>query len=56
MTVTTERKREITAKFGANERDTGNTKVQVALLTERINELPTICGARARITIPDAAC
>lgn len=39
MTVTTERKREITAKFGANERDTGNTKVQVALLTERINEL-----------------
>jgi small subunit ribosomal protein S15 len=39
MTMTTERKREITAKFGANERDTGNTKVQVALLTERINHL-----------------
>jgi small subunit ribosomal protein S15 len=39
MTLTTERKREITAKFGTNERDTGSTKVQVALLTERINHL-----------------
>jgi small subunit ribosomal protein S15 len=39
MTMTTERKRELAAKFGANERDTGSTKVQVALLTERINHL-----------------
>jgi small subunit ribosomal protein S15 len=39
MTLTTERKREIAVKFGANERDTGSTKVQVALLTERINHL-----------------
>jgi small subunit ribosomal protein S15 len=39
MTITTERKREIAAKFGAGEHDTGNTKVQVALLTERINHL-----------------
>ncbi|MGH2832168.1 MAG: 30S ribosomal protein S15 [Solirubrobacteraceae bacterium] len=39
MTLTIEQKREITAKFGANERDTGNTKVQIALLTERINHL-----------------
>jgi small subunit ribosomal protein S15 len=39
MTMTAERKRELTAKFGANEHDTGNTKVQVALLTERINHL-----------------
>jgi small subunit ribosomal protein S15 len=38
-TITAERKREITAQFGANERDTGNTRVQVALLTERINHL-----------------
>lgn len=37
--ITAERKREITARFGANERDTGNTRVQVALLTERINHL-----------------
>jgi len=39
MTLTSERKREITAKFGSSERDTGNTKVQIALLTERINHL-----------------
>jgi small subunit ribosomal protein S15 len=39
MTLTTERKQEIAAKFGANEKDTGNTRVQVALLTERINHL-----------------
>jgi small subunit ribosomal protein S15 len=37
--MTTERKREITAKFGSSEHDTGNTKVQIALLTERINHL-----------------
>jgi small subunit ribosomal protein S15 len=39
MTVTSERKREIAAQFGVSERDTGHTKVQVALLTERINDL-----------------
>jgi len=39
MTLTQERKAEITAQFGANPQDTGNTRVQVALLTERINEL-----------------
>ena len=37
--ITTERKREIAAKFGASENDTGSTEVQVALLTDRINEL-----------------
>lgn len=39
MTITSERKREIAAKFGSSDKDTGNTKVQVALLTERINHL-----------------
>jgi small subunit ribosomal protein S15 len=39
MTITTERKQEIAAKFGSGTEDTGNTKVQVALLTERINHL-----------------
>jgi small subunit ribosomal protein S15 len=39
MQLTTERKREITTEFGGSERDTGNAKVQVALLTERINHL-----------------
>jgi small subunit ribosomal protein S15 len=39
MTMTSERKREIASKFGSSETDTGSTKVQVALLTERINHL-----------------
>ena len=37
--LTSERKREIAARYGAGERDTGATKVQIALLTERINHL-----------------
>jgi len=37
--ITTERKREIAVKFGSSEQDMGSTKVQVALLTERINHL-----------------
>jgi small subunit ribosomal protein S15 len=39
MTLTQERKAELAKQFGKDERDTGNTRVQVALLTERINEL-----------------
>jgi small subunit ribosomal protein S15 len=38
-TLTPERTREIVSQFGANETDTGNTRVQVALLTQRINDL-----------------
>ena len=32
-------KRDIVEKFGSSKSDTGNTKVQVALLTEKINYL-----------------
>jgi small subunit ribosomal protein S15 len=39
MTITAERKRELAARFGSSQADTGSTKVQVALLTERINHL-----------------
>ena len=39
MSLTVERKREIVERFGKDERDTGSTEVQVALLSERINEL-----------------
>ncbi len=39
MTLTAERKAEIVAKYGESPEDTGNTRVQVALLTVRINEL-----------------
>ncbi|HEY4094019.1 MAG TPA: 30S ribosomal protein S15 [Baekduia sp.] len=38
-TLTAERKQEIVAKFGESAEDTGNTRVQVALLTARINDL-----------------
>ena len=36
MTISKERKAELTAKFGKNAQDTGNSKVQVAILSERI--------------------
>ena len=39
MSLTVERKREIVSRFGKDESDTGSTTVQVALLTERIQEL-----------------
>jgi small subunit ribosomal protein S15 len=39
MTLTQERKAEIVAQFGESAQDTGNTRVQVALLTQRINDL-----------------
>jgi len=39
MSVTSERKRELVGKFGRSDEDTGSAEVQVALLTERINEL-----------------
>ena len=39
MPLTQERKAELITKFGATPQDTGNTRVQVALLTERINQL-----------------
>jgi small subunit ribosomal protein S15 len=38
-TLTADRKQEIIAKFGDNAQDTGSTRVQVALLTARINDL-----------------
>ena len=34
-----EQKLEIIKKFGANEKDSGKSEVQIALLTQRINEL-----------------
>ena len=37
--ITSERKREIARQFGSDEKDMGSTKVQIALLTERINHL-----------------
>ena len=39
MGLTKEVKQEIVSKRGASTTDTGSTKVQVALLTQRINDL-----------------
>ncbi len=39
MTLTKERKAELSAKYGRGDADTGSPEVQVALMTERINEL-----------------
>lgn len=37
--ITKERTAELVKEFGKNENDTGNTAVQIAILTERINNL-----------------
>ena len=37
--ITKEKKHSIVEKFGHNARNTGDTGVQIALLTERINDL-----------------
>jgi small subunit ribosomal protein S15 len=39
LMLTKEKAHDIVGKFGATPRDTGNTAVQIALLTERINGL-----------------
>ena len=39
MPLTQERKQELIAQYGSDGQDTGRTEVQVALLTERINQL-----------------
>jgi small subunit ribosomal protein S15 len=39
MTLTQERKQELVEKFGDSAADTGKAEVQIALLTERINDL-----------------
>ena len=39
MTITPERKQELMKEYGAGEGDTGSPEVQVAVLSERINNL-----------------
>ncbi len=42
--MTNEEKLEIIKKYGNNEKDSGKTEVQVALLTKRINDLTAHFG------------
>jgi small subunit ribosomal protein S15 len=39
MTLTKDKKAELVSRYGRSEGDTGSAEVQVALLTERINDL-----------------
>jgi small subunit ribosomal protein S15 len=39
LSITKERTAELVAEFGANAKDTGNSRVQIAILTERIRNL-----------------
>ena len=39
MSVTKDTKKEIISKFATNEKDTGSAQVQIAVLSERINNL-----------------
>jgi small subunit ribosomal protein S15 len=39
MPLTKDKKEEVIKTFGANEKDTGRTEVQVALITKRVEEL-----------------
>ena len=48
MAITKEHKASIVKKFGANEKDTGDIKVQIALLTEKIGQLTEHCKANKK--------
>jgi small subunit ribosomal protein S15 len=39
MAITNEDRKKVITEYGENEKDTGSTEVQIALLTERIKDL-----------------
>lgn len=45
MPLTKEQKQELIEKYGKSANDSGNTEVQVAILTKRINELSSHFGS-----------
>ena len=51
--MTKERKQEIINTFKRDENDTGSSEVQIALLTERINELTEHLKVHKKIIIQD---
>lgn len=52
-TMTKERKQEIIETYKREEKDTGSPEVQIALLTERINELTEHLKVHKKIIIQD---
>ncbi len=55
MSVTAERKAQIIKEFATVEGDTGSPEVQVAILTERINNLTNTSRTTRRTITPDVA-
>ena len=57
MALTKETTSSIVSKYGAKEKDTGNVKVQIALLTERIKQLTehTKTFKKEQITLPKSS-
>lgn len=39
MSINLKNKKEITKKYGENDKDTGSTAVQIAMMSQKINEL-----------------
>lgn len=48
MSLTKEQKSELIKKFGKSENDSGTAEVQVAILTQRINELTDHFGKHSK--------
>ncbi len=48
MPLTKERKQELIKKYGKTGKDSGTTEVQIAILTERINELSSHFGGHVK--------
>ena len=48
MTVSVDKKKELVAKYGEGEANTGSTASQIAILTERIRDLTTHLQANKR--------
>jgi small subunit ribosomal protein S15 len=48
MSLTKEKKSELIGKYGRGDNDTGSAEVQIALMTERINELTEHLRAHAK--------
>ena len=51
MSITAARKTELISEYATKSHDTGSPEVQVAILTERINNLTEHFGATRRISI-----
>ena len=48
MSLTKEKKQELIQKFGKSENDSGTAEVQIAILTQRINELTEHFGKHSK--------